>query len=274
MTFRLSPEAQRKGYRLEGHVRVGSTNAMALERAKAGDPGRLWISALKQETGRGRRGRAWETPEGNLAATLMLVLRGVQQPAALGFVAGLSLSDALNRVAPNLYLSVGMDGGATPQGGRFTLKWPNDVLADGAKLAGILLESAFLPDGAMAVAVGIGVNVVAHPNDLPYPATSLHSLGFPVDAEGLFEALSAAWAENSAIWDDGHGLDAIRRKWLTRAAGLGSEVSVKIDHDVVRGTFETIDGECRFVLREANGRTRLISAGDVHFGAVASAGAA
>ena len=141
----------------------------------------------------------------------------------------------------------------------------------GAKLAGILLESAMLPDGRMAVAIGIGVNVVAHPLDTPYPATSLHQLGAKCDAEPLFLALSDAWMVNARLWNDGHGLDAIRRKWLTRAAGLGGEVAVRLDGEVSRGIFETIDEECRFVIRQAGGRQLKISAGDVHFGAVASA---
>ncbi len=271
MTFQLAASAVRNGYRLESHEVVGSTNALALDRARNGDAGRLWIAARRQEEGRGRRGRSWATPEGNLAATLLLRLRGVEQPAALGFVAGLSLADALNMVAPGLDVSVGADGGGTKTE-RFTLKWPNDVLADGGKLAGILLESLSLPSGEMAIAVGLGINVVAYPEDTPYPATSLIALGVKADAGTLFTALSDAWTVNAALWAEGSGLDAVREKWLSRAAGLGSKVAIRIDGAVVRGTFETIDSHCRLVLREESGRERLITAGDVHFGAVASAG--
>ena len=196
--------------------------------------------------------------------------------ATLGFVAGLALSDALAAIVPNGRIGIGVDGGqaANPGRGRFELKWPNDVLADGAKLAGILLESAQLDGGRYALAIGIGVNVVAHPEGLPYPATSLAALGAEVDAEVLFLALSDAWTSNARDWDEGRGLARIRKNWLARAAGLGSDVAVRVDGNVVRGIFETIDDDCRFVIRSRGGEVIRIAAGDVHFGAVASAGAA
>jgi BirA family biotin operon repressor/biotin-[acetyl-CoA-carboxylase] ligase len=84
-------------------------------------------------------------------------------------------------------------------------------------------------------------------------------------------ALSDAWTDNARLWDEGRGLDAIRRRWLARAAGLGGEVAVRIDGNVVRGTFETIDADCRFVIRDDEGSVVTVAAGDVHFGAVASA---
>jgi len=272
--FRLAPTAESEGYRLEAHDVVGSTNVLALDHARAGDPGKLWIVSKKQESGRGRRGRAWATPEGNLAATLLLVAgRDLKQAATLGFVAGLSLADALDAVVPSARVAIGIDGAQRGRD-RFELKWPNDILASGAKLAGILLESTQLASGLFAVAVGIGVNVVAYPDDLPYPATSLTALGAACDAETLFLALSDAWGANARLWNEGRGLAAIRDRWLERAAGLGSEVAVRIDGSVVRGTFETIDEDCRFVIRDRNGNRQTIAAGDVHFGAVASAGAA
>lgn len=273
MTFRLAPTAVSDGYRLEAHDVVGSTNALALDHARAGDAGKLWVVSKKQESGRGRRGRAWATPEGNLAATLLLVVESeLKQAATLGFVAGLALADALAAVMPDSRIAIGVDG-ASQGGNRFELKWPNDVLAGGAKLAGILLESTGLPDGRFAVAIGIGVNVVAHPADLPYPATSLAALGAACDAEALFLALSDAWIDNWRAWNGGRGLAEIRRRWLARAAGLGGEVAVRVDGEVLRGTFETIDEDCRFVVRDRQGRAHRIAAGDVHFGAIASAAA-
>lgn len=271
MVFRLAPTSASEGFRLEAHDSVGSTNALALDHARAGDPGRLWVVSKKQESGRGRRGRVWATPEGNLAATLLVLTGGeLRLAATLGFVAGLALADALDAVVPKGRIAIGLDGASQGQN-RFELKWPNDVLASGAKLAGILLESAVLDGGRFAVAVGIGVNIVAHPLDLPYPATSLHALGAACDAETLFLALSDAWSENARLWDEGRGLAAIRRRWLARAAGLGGEVAVRIDGNVVRGVFETIDEDCRFVIRDDDGSVLTIAAGDVHFGAVASA---
>lgn len=272
MGFSLSPTAASDGYRLATFDRVGSTNALALERARDGDAGKIWLVSKRQEAGRGRRGRVWETPEGNLAATLLLVPSfDLKNAATLGFVAGLSLADALDAVIPEARISVGVDGGTSQSGGRFELKWPNDVLADGAKLSGILLESAMLEHNRFALAIGIGVNVVASPGDVPYPAISLAELGARCDAETLFLALSDAWVDNMRAWDEGRGLKIVRQRWLARAAGLGSEVAVRVDGQVVRGIFETIDDECRFIIRSANGDAVVITAGDVHFGAVASA---
>ena len=274
MAFRLAPSAAAAGYALESFPSVGSTNAIAIERALAGEPGPLWIVSKKQESGRGRRGREWATPEGNLAATLLLSgLSELSHAATLGFVAGLALGDALEAVAPGRSVSIAPDGADAGPRSRFELKWPNDVLASGAKLAGILLESTGLPDGRFAVAIGIGVNVVAHPADLPYPATSLAALGAACDAEALFLALSDAWIDNWRAWNGGRGLAEIRRRWLARAAGLGGEVAVRVDGEVLRGTFETIDEDCRFVVRDRQGRAHRIAAGDVHFGAIASAAA-
>lgn len=268
--FGLAPSAIEDGYRLEAHESVTSTNALALARAHGGDPGNLWIVSKHQTGGRGRRGRPWETPVGNLAATMLLVDRLDPATAAtLGFVAGLSLSDALAATVSNAQVSVALDG-SSGAGHRFELKWPNDVLADGAKLSGILLESTMLADGRIAVAVGIGVNVVAYPPDLPYPATSLAALGSTVDAEGLFFAMSGAWVDNMRLWDAGRGLPAIRERWLARAAGRGSRVAVRVDGRVASGIFETIDEACRLVIREDDNSLVHITAGDVHFGAVAS----
>lgn len=273
MPFALAPSTLRRGYRLEAHDTVGSTNALALRRAAEGDPGKLWIAALAQEEGRGRRGRAWASPHGNLAATLLVALPDPHLAATLGFVAGLSLAEALAALAPMTQARVALDGASGAADARFTLKWPNDVLADGAKLAGILLESAPHP-GGWSVAVGIGVNVVGFPAGLPYPATSLHALGADCGAAALFAALAERWAANAEAWDEGRGLERIRRRWLDHAAGLGAEAALRLDGEVVRGVFETIDEDCRFVLRLSDGTVRRITAGDVHFGVVASASAA
>lgn len=274
MGFALSPHAVSAGYRLESFRTVGSTNALGLERARAGDDGRLWLVSSHQQSGRGRRGRPWSTQPGNLAATLLLVPDfELARAATLGFVAGLALAEALESVVP-ARVGVGVDGGKTAAGGRFELKWPNDLVADGAKLSGILLESAMLDGPRYALAIGIGVNIVSHPVDTPYPATSLTAMGAEADAETLFLALSDAWVANCAVWNEGRGTDEIRRRWLARAAGLGSQVAINVEGRVARGVFETIDEDLRFVIREAAGGTIRVAAGDVHFGAVASAGAA
>ncbi len=122
------------------------------------------------------------------------------------------------------------------------------------------------------VVIGIGVNVREAPKDLPYPVTSLAACRIETTAEELFAALTDAWVEFVNLWDGGRGFAAIRERWLKRAAGIGGPISVKIGEETVRGTFETIDSEGRLIVRGGDGSARPISAGDVHFGAAATAG--
>ncbi|MFC7400359.1 biotin--[acetyl-CoA-carboxylase] ligase [Chelatococcus sp. GCM10030263] len=266
MAFTLGAEARAAGFQLVQFDRLGSTNAEALVRGRSGERGPTWFVAREQSAARGRRGNAWASPAGNLAASLLKVV-DVPPPlaATLGFVAGLALADALAEVAPYL----GRGSSAEPSG-RVALKWPNDVLVDGAKLAGILLESE-QTDHGRALVIGIGVNVASAPEGLPYPAAALASLGVSVTAETLFTALSDSWVACEGLWDQGRGLSAVRRRWLDRAAGLGRPVAVRIGQQILRGTFETIDDSGQLVLRRADGGTAAIAAGDVHFGEAATA---
>ena len=271
--FRLGPTARAAGYRLRGYDSIGSTNTEALDAAAAGDAGGIWFAARQQTAGRGRRGRPWASPYGNLAATLLIVPDTDPTSAAtLGFVAGVSLSRALSKILPHGLVKIGIDG-ADELGGdrRIALKWPNDVLADGAKLAGILLEASKLADGRHAVAIGFGVNAVAAPQGLPYPATSLTDLGVKRDAEEVFEALSDAWVDTFGLWDDGRGVGDVLKHWRASAAGIGAPVAVNQNGEVLRGIFETIDDAGRLIVRAEDNRRIAITAGDVHFGATASA---
>jgi BirA family biotin operon repressor/biotin-[acetyl-CoA-carboxylase] ligase len=258
---------------LRGYDTIGSTNTEALEAAAAGDAGGVWFAARQQTAGRGRRGRQWESPYGNLAATLLIVPDAEPTSAAtLGFVAGVSLNRALSRILPGGLVKIGIDGADALGGGsRIALKWPNDVLADGAKLAGILLEASKLPDGRHAVAIGFGVNAIAAPQGLPYPATSLADLGVKRDAEEVFEALSDAWVDTFGLWDDGRGVGDVLKQWRASAAGIGAPVAVNQDGEVLRGIFESIDDAGRLIVRAEDNRRIAITAGDVHFGATASA---
>ncbi len=271
--FALGSKAEADGYRLTAFDEAGSTNAEGLARAAAGDPGKHWLVTDRQTAGRGRRGREWHTPRGNLAATcLSIVERGAAVAATLGFVAGLSLDDALRHLAPGLGVATALDW-ADASGGsssRLRLKWPNDVLLDGRKLAGILLEASALPDGRVAVATGVGVNVVSAPEGLPYPAVALAELGFAITAADVFAALAESWAGFARIWDGGRGFALIRRQWLERAAGLGADVAVSVGGEVFAGIFETIDEEGRLIVRGHDGRRHEIAAGEVHFGSVAT----
>jgi BirA family transcriptional regulator, biotin operon repressor / biotin---[acetyl-CoA-carboxylase] ligase len=269
MGFELGPVSAAAGYDVLAFDRVGSTNAEALARARLGIAGPLWIVTGEQTAGRGRRGRVWETPRGNLAASLLLAVDAPRPLAAtLGFVAGLALNEAVASVAPGIAVRVGVDGLDEP-GSRLTLKWPNDVLADGAKLAGILLEVERCGDKLAAI-IGLGVNVATAPSGLPYPVTALNDLGSFVTAESLFAALSDAWVRYHLIWDGGRGLAEIRRLWLAQAAGLGAPVAVRLGDSVLRGKFETLDEEGRLIVLTEDGDRRAVTAGEVHFGAAAS----
>lgn len=268
--FWLGSRAASRGYRLNGFDSVGSTSNEAANAARAGDVGDVWFCALQQTAGRGRRGRPWQSPHGNLAASLLIVPEADPAiSATLGFVAGVALNRALAEIVPAAKLKTGIDG-ADLSNGRIALKWPNDVLADGAKLAGILLEAHKRPDGSMAIVIGIGVNVVAAPEGLPYPATSLRDLGLDTSAETMFGALSDAWVDTIETWNQGRGVTDVLKLWRQSAAGIGAEVAVNRDGDIVRGIFETIDEAGRLIVR-ANDNSRIaITAGDVHFGTTAS----
>src|ERR1019366_186282 len=207
MTFSLGPRAASAGYRFAAFESIGSTNAEAMARARDGERGPMWFVTSEQTPGRGRRHRPWIAPRGNLASSILEVIDVSPSVAAtLGFAAGLALETALRRVSIEASLrSAGSDDM------KFSLKWPNDVLAGRQKLAGILLEAEAVADDRLAVVVGIGTNVVAAPEGTPTPATSLATLGVNIGAEELFGALSDAWAEFRGIWDNGRGIPPMRR---------------------------------------------------------------
>jgi BirA family biotin operon repressor/biotin-[acetyl-CoA-carboxylase] ligase len=262
MAFALGPHAISAGYRLASFDQVGSTNSEAMGQARAGERAPVWFVTSEQTAGRGRRHRPWIAPRGNLAASVLEILDVAPATAAtLGFAAGLALEAALRAVAGSASL-------------RFSLKWPNDVLAGSAKLSGILLEAEAMPGKGFAVVVGMGTNVIAAPEGTPTPATSLRALGVETSAEQLFTALSDCWAECRGIWDGGKGFGEIRRRWLALAAGLGQPVAVHTGNATVSGIFDTIDDTGCMIVRTLTGDSVPISAGDVHFGLAASAGAA
>lgn len=269
MSFALGSRARALGYRLEVFETIGSTNAEALERARQGERGPLWLVTDRQTAGRGRRQRAWISPPGNLAATIVETI-DVQPPVAatLGFAAGLALAAALRTVSMESLMR--LSGSSDRQ---FVLKWPNDVLAGREKVAGILLEAETVGE-RLSVSVGMGTNIVSAPEGTPYPATSLAALGIRSDAGDLFMALSDSWAEYRGIWDDGRGFSDIRRMWLERAAGLGDSVSIQSGGAPIEGIFETIDETGCMILARPDGKRIPIAAGDVYFGSARSSGAA
>jgi len=241
------------GYRREHHDSLPSSNARALEAARAGVPTGLWVTAGVQTAGRGRRGRAWSTDGGNLAASLLLVDPAPAAVAAtLSFVAGV----ALHRAA------VDLAGPAVAE--RLALKWPNDLLLDRRKAAGILVEGEKLASGVFAAVIGIGVNCASHPElEGGYKATDFAERGLPVSSEDLFGRLALRAAEEIARWDRGEGFADTRAAWLARAAGVGEPIRVNLPEGAFDGRFEALDEDGRLVLAEANGRHRIVGAGDV-----------
>jgi BirA family biotin operon repressor/biotin-[acetyl-CoA-carboxylase] ligase len=244
--MRLDPAAATAGVRLAAYDEIGSTNAEALRCAREGDRGPLWIVAKRQKAGRGRHGRSWVSAPGNLYATLLLNDPGPPSRAPeLAFVAAIATYDAVAELAPAVH----------PQ---LKLKWPNDLLCDGAKLGGILIEGE-----GTAVAIGIGVNCRHHPADTMYPATDLAACGATVPPADLMAALSKAMMQRLEQWQGGSGFTAIRQAWLARAQEPGSAIRVRIGERELSGGYEGIDESGRLLLRSAAGALETISAGDV-----------
>lgn len=219
-----------------------------------------WILALRQTKGRGRRGRDWKDPKGNFAGTLVYRPEGTADQVALrSFVAALALYDAVETV--------------TGKTEGLSLKWPNDVLLNGGKLAGILLESAGAPgrDGNTVnyLAIGIGVNLRETPMKewlepgAVWPVCLSSERGIQVSPETFLSALAAAFDrwENQFV---AYGFDPIRRAWLQRAAKLGEVITARTAKVETTGTFETIDGAGNLVLNTAKGLV-TIPAADIFF---------
>lgn len=225
---------------------TGSTNADMLELARTGSVSEGdWLTAERQTSGRGRLGRDWISPVGNIYASTVIELRASDPLApTLALAAAISVYDTLKIWAPSQAL---------------TIKWPNDLLVDGAKISGILLESV-----GKAVVIGIGVNLVPVPATIDRPATSLAALGIaPPDSKVFLGALTEILANWVARWR-AEGLPAIRSAWLDRAHRIGTALSAATsDNDRIEGLFDGLTDDCGLRLRLADGSTRVIHAGDV-----------
>ena len=241
-----------QGYALREWIEIDSTNEEARRLAASGERGPIWLRADRQTAGRGRRGRTWESPIGNLAATLLISPgKPASECAQISFVTAIAAADAAAGFAANAEIKV---------------KWPNDVLANGRKLAGILLESASGGDGALTfLAIGIGMNLAHFPPDTEFPATSLAALGVSAPSpSAALTQLAAHFAKWYDVWMM-NGFSPIQDAWLARAAGLGSRIRARLTHEETSGVFEGIDNTGALILREAQGRTRTIAAGEVFF---------
>jgi BirA family transcriptional regulator, biotin operon repressor / biotin---[acetyl-CoA-carboxylase] ligase len=280
--MQLDPIAVEAGVRLEALAATESTNAEARLRAQHGESGPLWITAVEQAQGRGRRGRSWISPPGNLYASLLLSDPSpFDRAPELAFVAALALRDAIVAEAAVL----------APQ---LRFKWPNDLLLSAKKCAGILIEGevGMQAESATArrltVTIGVGVNCVTHPPStsasgavttpktsapfgedmITFPATDLLAQGADIAPQQLFRRLSATMCRRIAEWDRGRGLPAILGDWLTWAHGIGEEITVRDGGAEMHGRFVGLDQSGRLVLGLPGGGMKKISAGDVFpFGA-------
>jgi BirA family biotin operon repressor/biotin-[acetyl-CoA-carboxylase] ligase len=228
---------------------VGSTNDEARLRAEKGASAGTIVWAKQQVSGRGRRGRAWKSPAGNLYCSV--VLRPEVSPAVaaqLSFVTALAIGEGLH--------------GFLPAQAKLQYKWPNDVLIDGQKLSGILLESQVGEQGKLDwLLIGTGVNIASSPEDTDRPATNLNRVGIELSVTDVLTAYIHALSTWLVRWETA-GFEPVREAWLNRAIGLGEAIEVRLPNETLTGTFEALDTSGSLVLTTLQGR-QLISAGEV-----------
>ncbi|HEV7718532.1 MAG TPA: biotin--[acetyl-CoA-carboxylase] ligase [Arsenicitalea sp.] len=238
------------GHRLEHVAEIGSTNAELVARARAGELGPLWLVSDVQTSGKGRNTRHWVSPRGNLYASLLLTDPAPSTHIAeLSFVLSLALRDAV-LAAAHLHDDPAL-----------ALKWPNDLMVEGQKTAGLLLEGGQV-GGMSFVVAGFGVNIVSHPDGTTHKAIHLAAAGHILDRDSLIAALSDSVASRLAQWDRGAGFARLRTSWLTYAYGRGQPMRVNTLAESFEGVFETIDAGGRLVVKTPDGE-RIISAGEV-----------
>lgn len=239
-------------YRLIRLAEIDSTSEDAKRRAQAGAPEGTVVWADRQTAGHGRRARPWHSPAGNLYCSI--VLRPDCPPgraAQLTYAGALAVGGAIEELLP--------------PGVSLHYKWPNDVLVDGRKTAGVLLESAMSAAGGLAwLVVGIGINVISHPDHVSYPATHLAAHGAGVDLGVLLEKVTEEFLVWHEAWRRG-AFTEIRERWLERAAGLGAAIEVSLDSGLLTGRFVTVDGDGALVLTARDGARVRVPAGDVYF---------
>ena len=232
---------------------VGSTNDEAKRLAEDGAAEGTLVWGLEQTAGRGRRGRGWHSPPGNLYMSAVLRPgKPATQSALIGFVAAVALADALQD------LGLASD--------RLRLKWPNDVLVDKAKVAGILVETAAIAGETPPwLVLGMGVNLAHAPEDTPYPAATLRAVGLAkLTVEGLLEALAGRLAEWYGRWL-AEGFAPVRAAWLNRATGLGEPIEVRLDQESLQGRFVALEEDGALSLELPQGDRRRVTVGDVFF---------
>jgi BirA family transcriptional regulator, biotin operon repressor / biotin---[acetyl-CoA-carboxylase] ligase len=233
-------------FRLLTHAALPSTSDEAKRLAENDAPAGTLVWALEQSAGRGRQGRSWVSPPGNLYVSLILrPAVAVAVAAQLGFVASLAVADACAEAAP---------------GAALACKWPNDVLLAGKKLAGILLESQARPDGQLDwLVLGIGINLAHHPEGTDFPATSLAASGVDIAADVALACLGKRFVEWYERWQEGAGFAAIRAAWLGRAHRIGQPIRVRLINAALAGRFAGLDEDGALLLETEAGRRRIAS---------------
>ncbi|HEY3813965.1 MAG TPA: biotin--[acetyl-CoA-carboxylase] ligase [Caulobacteraceae bacterium] len=234
---------------------IDSTNAEARRRAEAGAVEPVWITAKRQTAGRGRRGRAWSTELGNLAATLLtFTAKPPVEAAQVAFVAALAIADLFDVYVPVNLVSI---------------KWPNDVLIGGLKASGILIESGTRADGTLWLAVGCGLNLDHTPTNTERPATRVadhlrHDVARAPKVDDAMAAFAPLFAQRLTQWEQ-QGFASIAQDWTARADGLGRACVAQLGSETVHGVAEGLEPDGALRLRLADGSVRKITAGDVFF---------
>lgn len=242
-----------RGYRLETLETIDSTNLEAMRRLAQGDKGPLWLRAIAQTGGRGRNGRGWTSPPGNLYASLLIPLAAPPAHASeLALVTGVAVHRVIAQLLPH--------EAAT---GRLHLKWPNDLLLDAAKLAGILIETSITSgEAGFTAVIGIGVNVATHPPDVGQPATNLKVHGIEIEPSELLKRIAGALDLALRVWVK-QGFTAFSEEWLERAHRIGVEVGAQTHAGRISGTFTGLAEDGALMVKSADGTDHRVTFGDV-----------
>jgi BirA family biotin operon repressor/biotin-[acetyl-CoA-carboxylase] ligase len=233
------------------HDSLPSTNAEAMRLGLAGKPPPLWVRAERQTAGRGRSGRAWVSEPGNLYASLLVRLSCTASVLQhLSFVAAVATVAAIRQCAGTTSLSL-------------RLKWPNDILLDGAKLTGILPETTLLAGGGALAVIGIGVNLAHAPDGLGRATTCLSAAGLSIAPRVMHEALAAELQASLSQWAEGAKFSAIRELWLADGPAPGTPMTVHAGDSVIAGQFRGLADDGALILRDHSGYDHTLSFGDV-----------
>jgi BirA family biotin operon repressor/biotin-[acetyl-CoA-carboxylase] ligase len=228
-------------FNIQHHERIGSTNDEARRLAASGAPHGTVVHADEQASGRGRFGRTWFSPPGNLYLSVLLRLDlAPERISELSFVTAITVADTIDALLPKQ--------------SKATLKWPNDVLVNDGKISGILVESV---EGAQII--GIGVNVLEAPRNAPYKTSTLVGAGGIATVDGARDILLDSLAKHLEYWAE-HGFESILAEWLARAHPIGTPLRASIGGLTEEGLFAGLDADGAMLLDTADGRKRIVAA--------------